>query len=411
MKNGKLFVVLFFLTVIAVALISLSLPGQQQNELSCIEPHLAVVPSPMPQENPRTVTPRAPLTVPAWWKPLLNADQQAQYENITLIRKFYSAQDILVYENQIWVAHANGLVRFDATHNEFKTYQIQVNLLPKYYNFAALHLQNREIWAILSSSESALAKYDSAKDEFLIVHDKDGLLSGGHGPTVDGKPLIGGLSNGKLVFVLGWEIFTYDPINQRAEKLLGLESGIRVNTIAISKDDIVWLTAVNDHVIRSLNPETGKLIVYGEPPSLIRDEAMQTGLAQDSSKAITVDSKGRVWVGYFDRLESDQSGDYRWHEVKRPTIFVDDTHIYDTFDRAVYVYKWTPVNSVIEFSDGKLWFVTGIGAVAYDMNEDNWCWSAPQPFWGNAFSPIAEDENGDIWMVDDGTKQIYKLER
>lgn len=411
MKKIKQFAMLFLAIVIAVAIIVLRLSGQKQNELSCIEPHLAMIPSPMPQENPRTVTPRAPITVPAWWKPLLNAEQQAQYENITLNRKFYSAQDILVYDNQIWIAHANGLVRFNATHNEFKTYQIQVYSLPKYYSFAALYLQNGEIWAILSSSESALAKYDSTKDEFLIIHDEDDLLSHGHGPTVDGKPLIGELSNGKLVFVLGWEIFTYDPISQRAEKLLGLESGIRVNTIAISKDDIVWFTTVNDHVIRSLNLETGKLVAYGGPPSLVRDEAMQTGLAQDSSKAIIVDSKGRVWVGYFDRLESDQNGNYQWYEVKRPTIFVDDTHIYDTFDRAVYDYKWTPVYSVAEFSDGNLWFVTGIGSVVYDKNEDYWCWSVPQPFWGDAFSPIAEDENGDIWMVDDETKQIYKLER
>ena len=411
MKNRNPFVMAFLAIVIAVALFTLRFPGQKQNELSCIKPHLAMIPSPMPQENPRTVTPRAPLIVPAWWKPLLNAEQQAQHENITLNLKFYSAQDILAYDNQIWIAHANGLVRFDAIYNEFKTYQIQVDSLPKYYGFVALHLLNGEILAILSSSESALAKYDSKKDEFLVIHDKDGLLSREHGPTVDGKPLMGELSNGKLVFVLGWEIFTYDRVNQRAEKLLGLESGIRVNTIAVSKDDTVWFTTVNDHVIRSLNPETGKLIAYGGPPSLMRDEVIQTGLAQDSSRAITVDSKGRVWVGYFDRLELDESGNYKWYEVKRPTIFVDDTHIYDTYDRAVYVYKWTPVYSVNEFSDANLWFVTGVGAVAYDLDEDNWCWSAIQPFWGDAFSLIAEDESGDIWTVDGETKQIYKLER
>ena len=57
-----------------------------------------------------------------------------------------------------------------------------------------------------------------------------------------------------------------------------------------------------------------------------------------------------------------------------------------------------------------MWFVTGIGVVRYDAAGDNWCWSATQSFPGNAFSPIAEDENENIWMVDDELNQIYKLE-
>ena len=229
--------------------------------------------------------------------------------------------------------------------------------------------------------------------------------------TVDGKPLIEDLSVGKLVFVLGWEIFTYDPTIRRAEKLLGLESGFRVNTIAISTNDVIWFTTVNDYLIRSLNPETGMVKEYGEPPSLVRDEANQTGLAWDSSKAITVDNRGRVWVGYFDRLEPDENGNYAWQEVKRPVIFVDDTHIYETYDYAVYVYKWTSVFSVAQFSDGNMWFVTGIGVVRYDVAGDDWCWSATQPYWGTSFPLITEDEHGNIWMVYIELPQIYKLER
>lgn len=411
MKNQKQFLALAIVILIVIALIGLTSADRKQAATGCLEPNLATIPSPMPQENPRSVTPSAPLAVPVWWKPQLDSEQQSQYENITLNHKFYSAQDILVYKNQVWIAHADGIVRFDSEHNVIKTYQIQVDSLPKYYDFAALHLRNGEIWAVLSSSKSTLAKYDATKDEFIVIHDKDGLLNRGHGPTVDGKPLIEDLSVGKLVFVLGWEIFTYDPTNQRAEKLLGLESGFRVNTIAISTNDVIWFTTVNDYLIRSLNPETGMVKEYGEPPSLVRDEANQTGLAWDSSKAITVDDQGRVWVGYFDRLEPDKNGNYAWHELKRPTIFVDDTHIYDTYDRAVYVYKWTPVFSVAQFSDGNMWFVTGIGVVRYDVAGDDWCWSATQSFWGDAFAPIAEDENGNIWMVDDRLNQIYKLER
>jgi hypothetical protein len=388
-------------------------PKELKSVPNCLEPHLETIPSPMPQKNPRSVTPVPNLDIPAWWKPQLNIKQQAQYEDIIRDRRFYAALDILAYKNQLWIAHGGGLVRFDVNHKVIKTYQIPIDASStSYYSFADLYLRNGEIWAVLTSSKSVLAKYHLAKDTFIIVHDKDGLLNYGHAPTVINVPsLIGELPGGKLVFVLGWEIFSYDPANQQAKKLLGLESGYRVNTIAASTNNTVWFTTVNDDVIRSLDTVTSKVEEYGEPPSLVRDEGNQTGLADYSSKAITVDSQGRVWVGYFDRLEPDKNGNYTWHELKRPTIFVDDTHIYDTYDRAVYVYKWTPVFSVAQFSDENMWFVTGVGVVRYDVAGDDWCWSATQSFWGDAFSPIAEDENGNIWMVDYVMHQVYKLEQ
>ncbi|MBI3175909.1 MAG: hypothetical protein HYZ25_19480 [Chloroflexi bacterium] len=411
MKIRKLLLILSAATLIIMALFGLTLAKREQTALDCLKPHLVVIPSPMPQKNPRTVTFGPHLEIPIWWKPQLNAEQQAQYEDIMNKRGFYAALDMLVYDNQVWIAHDGGVVRFDATHNIIKTYRVQVDSLPKYYRFSALYLRNGEIWAILSSSISVLVKYDVAKDEFIIAHDKDNLLNHVYGATVDGKTFIGELSDGKLIFVLSGEIFSYNPENQEAKKLSGLKTEFRLNTIAVAKDDSIWFTTMDDYVIRSLNPLTSQVKEYGEPPSLVKDNANQTGLARDSLQAITIDNQGRIWVGYFDRLEPDKSGNYTWREIKRSPILVDDTHIYDTYDRAVYVYKWTPVFSVAQFSDRNMWFVTGVGAVWYDASKDNWCWSSTQSFPGDAFSPIAEDENGNVWMVDYDLGQIYKLER
>lgn len=382
----------------------------------CLEPHLKAIPSLMPQKNPRTMTwSGESLLVPEWWKPQLNAYQQAQYENIKRKWKFYSAEEILVHKNQVWIAHYDGLVRFDAAHNTFKTYQVKADSSSDYYSFSALYLRNEELWAILSAHigiGSALGKYDSTTDEFRVVHDKDGLLDLQSEPTIKNTPsLIGELSDGRLIFVLGWEIFSYDPENQQAKKLLGLDSGLYVMTIDISSNDTIWFTVGRDFAIRSLNPSTGEIKEYGEAPSLARDNANQAGLDDPSSEAIVVDDQGRVWIGYFDRLEPDEKGDYTWQEVKRSVIFVDDTHIYETSDRAVDVYKWTPVISVAQFSDGTMWFSTELGIVQYDVDEDKWCWSATQPYPGNAFSLITEDEKGNVWMVSDTANQIYKLER
>jgi streptogramin lyase len=420
MKNPKRLFILFLGTLIVVAigwiLHSRDKTIPESPALNCLEPHLKAIPSPMPQKDPRTVTwDGLPLAVPDWWKPQLNNLQQIQYDNIMNLSKFYTARDILAYGNQVWIAHNDGLVRFDSTQNTIKTYQITADSSSEYYSFSALYLRNEELWAILSARVgvgSTLAKYDSTTDEFRVVHDKNGLLNYQLEPTVkDTLSIIGELSDGRLVFILGWEIFSYDPATQQAKKLLGLDTGLYVMSIAIAKDDTVWFTVGGDFVIRSLNPVTGDIKEYGEPPSLVRDNANQAGLAEDSSKAIAVDDQGRVWVGYFDRLEPDGKGNYTWQKVKRPAIFVDDTHIYDTRVRAVYVYKWTPAVSVQQFSDGNLWFSTELGIVQYDTSKDNWCWSATQPYPGSAFSLITEDEKGNVWMVSYAVAQIYKLER
>jgi streptogramin lyase len=395
---------------------SLALGSQaaESSALDCLAPHLEVIPFPMPQKNPRTIAwDGIPLAVPDWWKPQLDAEQQTQYEKIGRDLEFSGAYDIQVFDNQVWIAHMGGVMRFDVTHNLIKTYQIAVNSPLGHYAFVALYYGKGELWAILTSGpEAALAQYDPNTDEFRIVHDKDGLLDQQPDPTIKDLPsVIGELSDRNLVFVLGWQIFSYNPANRQAKILLGSESGFHVDTIAISKDDKVWFTTVNDFVIRSLNPATGKIREYGEPASLLRDNAKQAGLAEKSSKAIAVDDQGRVWVGYFDRLEPKGFGRYEWQAVDRPTIFVDDTHIYATGDYAVYMYKWSPVISVARFSDGNMWFSTGVGVVQYNMAQDNWCWSATQPYPGDSFSRITEDEHGNIWMVNSYTNQIYKLER
>jgi hypothetical protein len=89
MKNRKLLLTLSSAILVVIALFGLTLPDRKQVASGCLGPHLAMIPSSMPQKNPRPVTPRPYLDVPAWWKPQLSAEQQAQYDNITLKRKFW----------------------------------------------------------------------------------------------------------------------------------------------------------------------------------------------------------------------------------------------------------------------------------------------------------------------------------
>ena len=377
------------------------------SKAGCMPLNLTTIPSPMPQRKSYGSNIINPPSMPSWWKPQLNFLQQIQLENISL--KNSAPQDMVIYEDQVWIAYSESIIKNNS--GKFSVYRIPIGTSKENYLIEDLYVAKSSImWVILAgSSSSAIARYDTVMDKFVVITDKAGILNQSGPLTWPSIPLaMSEMSNGSLVFTLGQEIFSYDPVNQQAQKLLGLESGLRVDTLAVAKDDSIWFTTVNDFFIRSLDPVTGKINEHGEPPSLIRNEANQTGLARESRKAITIDNNGRVWVGYFDRLEPDDKNGYFWQELDHSPIFVD------IYDSEVYTYKWSPVISVAQFSDGDLWFSAGVGVVQYSISKDSWCWVAPQPVPAtNTFSLIYEDENGNIWMInmDARLDQIYKLEQ
>jgi len=411
MKNKAVFLLLLITGLISILLLVSIFPNMGKQALSskagCMTLNLTTIPSPMPQHKSYGSNIVTSPSVPSWWEPQLNFLQQIQLENISL--KNSAPQDMVVYKNQVWIAFSESIVQYDSGF--FSIYRIPVGTSKENYLIEDLYVsKNSILWVTLAaSSSSAIARYDTAMDKFIVITDKAGILNQSGALTWPSTPLaMSEMSNGDLVFTLGQEIFSYDPVNQQAQKLLGLESGLRVDTLTVAKDNRIWFTTVNDFSIRSLDPVTGKINKYGEPPSLIKSEANQTGLARESSKAITIDNNGRVWVGYFDRLEPDNKNGHFWRELDRSSIFVD---IYDT---EVYRYKWSPVISVTQFSDGSLWFSTGVGVVQFSVSKDSWCWSAPQPVPAtNTFPLIYEDENGNIWMIymDARLNQIYKLKQ
>jgi hypothetical protein len=348
-----------------------------------------------------TVSHRKPM--PSWWAPQLNETQ--------LNVEMSSARDIVAQSGDtIWIATTpdnsgtdepkNSIIRYRTDTGEIKAHEL---LDENGFGRAVLDLfatHDGNLWIIFITNEykheySILARYDPQKDEFSVVADRDRLLSPPTNieMTWDGsaQPVISETPDESLVVALNGEIFLYYSATNEAKRILGRDKGLDVKTIATSKDGHIWFITGNDFSIRELDPVDGTIWNYGPPPGITSDDSADR--LTSMSKAIEIDDAGRVWVSDYGWLEPSQKTRYMWHPIARSPIFI---HI----DDPEYKYLWIRPEALYQFSDGNMWYQSGIGIVQFNMQSGSWCWKATES------GPLAEDMNGNIWLVAHG--QIYK---
>jgi streptogramin lyase len=376
----------------------------QDTKTKCLTRPLAIVPSRMPQrkayvENSKVLS----YEFPSWWKPLLD---DAQYklmpavDTVPVTRPIY--EKILANGKDVWFTYSpnHSLARYDTQSHELKLYSIPDNRgLPLRVSDIFL-AENQTLWTILNSPQpsagySVLARYQPDTDAFEIITDEDDVLTRlGETSANPSSRRLAELPDGQLAIVMNGDIYLFDPFMNRAKLLL--DNG-NVESIATGKEDSVWfVNQYKDVSLRVVNTRTGEVTDYGTPPQLAKNIKTQAELLE-ASKAIAVDQQGRVWVSYFDRLEPIANGQYSWHSIDLPSVFVN------TFD-PYYSYRWANVYATNVFSNGDIWFTSDIGIVKYDVSNAHWCLSAKVKTLANY--PIAEDSNGDIWTIVDN--QIYK---
>jgi hypothetical protein len=347
-----------------------------------------------------TTTPhRKPM--PAWWKSQLN---WTQVDNLDL---YLSIDLVMQPGNKMWIAgypdaSGNSIVRYNTATGEAKKYAIFDQNGKGFVADDLLEESDGTLWARLvmvgtEPNYSVLATYDSEQDGFSIVTDQGELLkpvpTGGTHYIDTGHVGLAEAPDGVLVIVLDGKIYTYDPVMNQAKLILGSYNGSFVNTIAVSRNGHIWFIAQNDPSIRELDPIKGTIWNYGSPPGItMNDPADQI---TSMPKAIQIDNDGRVWVSDFGWLEpTNQETRYKWHAISRSSVFIS---IYDP----EYMYLWTRPYTVYQFSDGNIWYVSGIGIVRFNFHTGEWCWKATE------FGPLGEDADGNIWLVT--TKgQIYE---
>ena len=391
----KRFTNYLLLVLVVVTLFSCNGVDQSIATQQCLKPNLVTIPSPIPQTRDiqdGQFIPELPdrKPMPSWWEPQWNWFQRMRLPE----RWFYfgSENDVIIFGDEVWIGYFKDLVRYNPKSGEISTYQLRD--LGNYFGYAKIEdlfvTSDQVLWVGLDMREdnsSALARYNPEKDMLELVADQDGLLESGKVHII-AQSSVHEYSDRQLVFVLNESIIMYDIKSNQAQMILGIEQGFKIEYIDISTDGHIWFMTRDDFSVRELDPVTGMIWDYGEPPSITEYE-----LERSFAKRILSDSQGRVWAAPLGWLEPDQNTHYRWHSIKNTPILVD---IYATD----VIYDWSGIGNLYESSDGRIWLSTGVGIVAYDPNNQLWCWSA------STASLVVEDQSGYLWIV--GDRQIYK---
>lgn len=370
------------------------------NGESCMTPLLTEIPSPMPQMSHETmpnIPERQPM--PEWWQPQLNLFQRMEYHS-KLGRYSDYASDIVLLKDDLWISYDETVVRYDIVTGKLSYYKVSGPIKDNFYFDDLFVTSDGNLWAVgIDMSEdhhyTALAHYNPETDSVKVVADEDDLFRQAginSNDNLSNDHIFGELPNGEVAIVIGGRVYSYDLSTDTAKLLPGLDPRYKVETIAVSNDGNIWFSehTYDDLNIREFNMTTHKVTDYGPALETIDDLAMNT----TAVKTLMVDSQNRVWVAYFNRLDPDGEKGYVWKNLERSPLFIS-VYLPDL------IYGWTGVSNLYEFSDGNIWFETGMGVIKLDTKTDQWCWSSP-----HADSGIAEDQNGNLWIVADG--QIYK---
>jgi hypothetical protein len=337
--------------------------------------------------------------MPPWWEPQLDKDHQSQLEK-------FSGYDIAFRGNVMWIVYRattreKTIMRYDMDTKEISTYGIRDKAGNIYLAANLFETSDGILWVRGTSRQdySVLARYDKAKDEFQVVIDQDKLFA----PPIESdrtrglptQPVFGETDDGYLVVVLNGEIFTYNPTTNQASLVLDRERGENVDTIMVSETGQIWFTTHSDLSIRMLDPVDGTLVNYGPPPAM---KLSYPNYSSDFLKAIEIDQQGRIWFLDYGWLEPDENAQYTWQPIERSTVYI-------CIDNPEYEYFWTRPTFIYQFSDGNMWYSSGVGGggisiVEYDVEANKWCWKATKA------GPLAEDGYGNIWLV--AGSQIYK---
>jgi hypothetical protein len=322
--------------------------------------------------------------MPLWWE--LNNDFP-QPQNGTPSKAM-----IAVEGDEIWTAYTYSyshsvVERYNLVTGEHTIYRI-IDGEKIEWVWHILITQDKAVWIVADLDTTfVLARFDREANAFKRVEGNNPFST-----WRDTRPPNMGFNleetlDGNLLIPFQKKIYLYNPLQNVTQQLLPDDFEFSVLSLAVSGNNL-WFAVGDSTLTRELwklDLSTKKLINYGPVP-----------VGYFSS--ITVDSLGRIWLGYFARLEMNEQGEYQWWYPKSyPTEFIELFSPYDELllgNEGDRVYQWSWVSSGFVASDDSIWFLADSGIVKYDPYQDTWCLSAPTPV-----SSIAEDSDGNLWMI------------
>lgn len=370
-------------------------PTESPSPFSCLQPPVKVAFPVNATADPDFDPTVVPIGVE--WEPQLSANQSQ-----TIYRAVPRAVRSIVATSSdtIWLIIEDRLMLFQPSTGELSDYVVQIQEGAAFVPIELFLADDGTLWSIgnvpaPSSSidvyfsnifRGFLSRYDESMDRFVPIIDRDAILIG-VSPDAFAED-----SRGNLWFILDHKtLIRFDPRSLQAEIVLEEKSGDVLYGLAVSSDDIVWLAVdLAEHPgrtnsIQRYDPQTGEIRDFGRPPG-----------ADGHPLFLAFDREGRLWANDFGWFEFTSTGEPVWWMVMRSPVFLNDRVGGES------QYYWNLPRMVLQSSNGWHWFRAGTGLVKLDLATGEWCLVT------TLSTPIAEDENHNLWIA--GRNQIYKYQ-
>lgn len=260
-----------------------------------------------------------------------------------------------------------------------------------------------------ASEFSSLIRYDDTTGRFEFIKDRDNTLSRVKGISFVQKPEIN--QNRELWMLLFEDIdpeYWYTLISLDTENFLITQyitlkekqyitepAGARFSDIAMTPDGRVWIADVGLEQLSYYDPAAGTLNVYqGDPGAL-------DGVFNEDLRGyfnLYVDRMGRLWIDDRGWLDFSNPNIPVWHKVVRSPVFISDAVSPEN------QFGWSRPDQMYHSSDGRYWFSSaGVGMITLNPGTGEWC------KFTTGSSPIAEDNQGNMWIAMFGRLYKYHL--
>ncbi len=318
--------------------------------------------------------------------------------------------------NEIWIIIDDDLFKYNINSRQW-----QKVLLPGNFTDSPISLyaaNDGTLWGIDLSRFNKLKndkelpllmRFNETTNNFEFVKDVDGILNSGMDVGTIIEPSIN--ENGELWMILVEEIdqeylyylLSFNPKNKKVVKHLTAQAKVqnsvsdesRFNDLAILPDGLVWISDYGKGQLIYYDPSTGESNIYKGYSGAL-DDISNEDLHHVNN--LYVDRIGRLWVDDRGFLDFSNPKDPMWHKIVRSPIFIGDARSPEN------QYGWSRPDLMYQSTDGIYWFSdAGNGMINLDPTTGEWC------KFTTGSSPIAEDNQGNLWIAVFGKLYKYKL--
>lgn len=363
------------------------------NDIECLDPPFSLA---FVTGEIQGTDDRPPLRLADGWEPQLPVETQ----------DLESLWDITVAnDGSVWLINENNQIfRYLPQTGEIREYQINLPDEDWSIDHRQLFLIAGQLWILsneFSNDEIRLFSYNFDNDQLVNVTDAEGVFR----LETAISNIVVDQSGDIWVANYNQQLIRFDPDTLIADIMLEKEDGYSLKPIStrltVSPDGTLWMLADRYYPDGSMqyifaieyDPETGEVTeheIHAYP-----DSGVGPGKGQPVM-TLFFDHTNRLWISNQRFLQVDENGDLTWYEVVRSPVFYTDR-------MAPLSNSYQFGKPVLESQNRYLWFQSNAGVIRLDLESDEWCLMA------NLSSPIAEDQENNIWIAGEG--QIYKLEQ